>query len=144
MKELIETLHKGAYSCVISNQGTVRTFTQRGVADLYDLYEHQRTFLQGAQVADKVIGKGAAALMALGQVQEVYGDIISTHALSVLRSAGIRVSYGKEVPYIINRAGTGQCPLETLCRPYNHPEDMYPVIQEFVLKVRQSVPAGGK
>ena len=38
MKDLTSILHSGNYSCVISNNGTVRTFTRRGVNDLYDIY----------------------------------------------------------------------------------------------------------
>ena len=39
MDELIRLLHDGGYSCVI-RKGEIRTFTQRGVADLYDLLSH--------------------------------------------------------------------------------------------------------
>lgn len=37
MESIIDILHKGGYSCVMKNREEVRTFTQRGVADLYDL-----------------------------------------------------------------------------------------------------------
>ena len=37
MEELINLLHSGGYSCVIANGDNIRTFTQRGVADLYHL-----------------------------------------------------------------------------------------------------------
>ena len=69
MEELIETLHTGGYSCVIEKEGKIRTFIRRGVADLYDLYENEKAFMQGARIADKVIGKGAAALIALGKMK---------------------------------------------------------------------------
>ena len=62
MEELINLLHTGGYSCVIDNEGKIRTFTQRGVADLYDLLTREPEFLKGALIADKVVGKGAAAL----------------------------------------------------------------------------------
>lgn len=39
MESIIDILHKGGYSCVMKNREEVRTFTQRGVADLYDLYQ---------------------------------------------------------------------------------------------------------
>lgn len=65
MDELIRLLHEGGYSCVIRKE-EIRTFTQRGVADLYDLLNQHPAFLHGAQVADKVVGKAAAALMVLG------------------------------------------------------------------------------
>ena len=73
-EEMIERLHTGNYACVIRNGNEERVFYQRGVADLYDLLKNQPDFLNHAQVADKVIGKGAAALMALGKVAEVYTD----------------------------------------------------------------------
>ena len=47
MEELINLLHTGGYSCVIANEGKIRTFTQRGVADLYDLLTREPEFLKG-------------------------------------------------------------------------------------------------
>ena len=89
MESIIDILHKGGYSCVMKNREEVRTFTQRGVADLYDLYQADSAFMKGAAIADKVIGKGAAALMVLGGFKTVYADIISTPALALLCEAGI-------------------------------------------------------
>ena len=72
MEELINLLHTGGYSCTIANKGEIRTFTQRGVADIYDLLTQEPEFLKGASIADKVVGKGAAALMILGGIKELY------------------------------------------------------------------------
>lgn len=57
---------------MIANGDRIRTFTRRGVADLYDLLVQEPEFLHGAFVADKVIGKAAASLMVLGGVRQVY------------------------------------------------------------------------
>ena len=135
MEELIETLHTGGYSCVIEKEGKIRTFTHRGVADLYDLYENKKEFMQGARIADKVIGKGAAALIVLGKMKEVYADVISSSALSVLRAAGIPTDFKEETPFIVNRDKTG-CPLETACKDLNTPEEMFPAIKAFVAQLR--------
>lgn len=54
MESIIDILHKGGYSCVMKNREEVRTFTQRGVADLYDLYQADSAFMKGATIADKV------------------------------------------------------------------------------------------
>lgn len=54
MESIIDILHKGGYSCVMKNREEVRTFTQRGVADLYDLYQADSAFMKGAAIADKV------------------------------------------------------------------------------------------
>lgn len=51
MESIIDILHKGGYSCVMKNREEVRTFTQRGVADLYDLYQADSAFMKGAAIA---------------------------------------------------------------------------------------------
>lgn len=114
----------------------IRTFIQRGVADLYDLYQADPAFMKGAAIADKVIGKGAAALMILGGIRTVYADVISTPALALLRHEGIETAFAKEVPHIINRDRTGWCPLETACDKLQSVAEMYPVIQNFIKNIR--------
>lgn len=139
MNEIIKLLHEGGYSCVIRNGGEIRTFTQRGVADLYDLLQQDPTFLKGAWIADKVIGKAAAALMVLGGMREIYTDIISEPALSLLKNAGIKVDCVQAVPRIQNRAKTGWCPLETICYEVEAAEDMFPLIRDFVQQMRNQI-----
>lgn len=114
MEDLISLLYNGHHSLVVAN-GEVCTFSGRGISDLYLLLTNVPGFLRGASVADKVVGKGAAALMVLGGVQEVYAGIISTPALDLLHKSGIAVRFGQKVPNIINRAGDSICPVEQLC-----------------------------
>lgn len=66
----------------------------------------------------------------------VYADIISTPALALLCEAGIETTFAQEVPHIINRDKTGWCPLETACMELNTVEEMYPVIQNFISRIR--------
>lgn len=136
MEEIIDLLHMGGFSCVMKNREEVRTFTQRGVADLYDLYQAAPDFMKGASIADKVIGKGAAALMVLGGFKAVYADVISEPAVNLLRESGVEVTFSQKVPHIINRDKSGWCPLETACHDLKSVEEMYPVIREFVNKMR--------
>ncbi len=131
-ENLVKILHDGGYSCVIAKGNEVRTFTRRGVADLYDLYNTDPGFMEGAAVADKVIGKGAAALLVLGKVKSVYTDVISVPALGLLHKAHIGTGFVREVPFIVNRDKTGSCPLESVCVDIDNAEDIYPVIQDFL------------
>lgn len=131
MQDLIDMLHRSGCSCVLRN-GNVHTYEQRGVADLYDLLHRHPQLLCGAEVADKVVGKGAAALMVLGRVKEVYADVISEPALALFAGAGIPVSYALSVPAIRNRTGDGWCPVETLCRDCATAADCLPLIRGFM------------
>ena len=135
MEELINLLHSGEYSCVIANEGKVRTFTQRGVADLYDLLTQEPDFLKGALIADKVVGKGAAALIS-GGIKELYTDIISSKAMDLFRTSDVKVGFGQEVPFIWNRDRTGWCPVETMCSEEESAEAILPMIRDFLEKVR--------
>ena len=132
MHTLIPLLHTGNFSCVIRKGMEVRTFTQRGVADLYALLTTEPDFLKGSSIADKVIGKGAAALMIKGGVKHVYADVISRPALVLLQSYHIDVQYKTLTDNIINRAGTGICPVEQRCLPLEKLEDMVDAIGDFV------------
>ena len=95
-EEIINILHEGQYTCVIKNSSGIHTFTNRGVADLYDLYTDNPEFLAGASVADKAVGKAAASLMILGGVASVYTDVISSPALSMLRKANVEIRFATE------------------------------------------------
>lgn len=134
MDALIALLHEGQYSCVVRNGAETRTFTQRGVADLLNILDNTPDFLHGALVADKVVGKGAAALMVMGKVREVYAEVISTPALHLLKANGVNVSYTEEAARIVNRTKNGLCPVETLCLDLCEPEEMLIRIRNFINK----------
>ena len=132
MKELIEVLHTGNYSCVIRSSNETHTFSQRGVADLYDIVKNRPGFLEGSLVADKVVGKAAAALMILGGIAELYAEVISSSALALLRDADIAVGFGREVPFIENRDKSNWCPLEKMCYNETSAKTILPLVEEFI------------
>lgn len=130
MDMLTELLHEGNHTLVVSN-GETRSYDKRGISALYELLQGEPDFLCGASVADKVVGKGAAALMILGHVKELHADLVSEDALALLRESSVLVTYGNKVPYIRNRAGTGMCPVETLCKGCATAESCLPLITAF-------------
>ena len=95
--ELVRTLHEGGHTLVVANGAQIRTFDRRGVADLHTLLTDGGEFLRGATVADKVVGKAAAALMLLGGVSEMHTEVISRPALDLLAGSGMRVGYDVEI-----------------------------------------------
>ena len=70
--------------------------------------------------------------MILSGVSEVYAEVVSRPALDLLTAEGIAVQYDVCVPAIINRAGTGICPVETLCRDCLTARDCLPLIENFI------------
>jgi iron complex outermembrane receptor protein/vitamin B12 transporter len=137
MNDNIRILQEGNFSCVISNGDEQRTFTQRGVADLYDLYRSEPQFLKGASVADKVVGKAAASLMILGGVKQLYTNIASEPALDLLAGTDIEVEYTLKVPFIENSDRTGWCPLESACYELKSEAEALIAIQNFIAGMRK-------
>lgn len=131
-QELIIQLHTQRCSCVIENKGTILTFHQRGVKDLHQLLTREPEFLHGANIADKVVGKGAAALMIVGGVEWVYADVISQAAMELFSQSKVDIQFGELVPNIINRTGTDICPVEKLCQSCRTATECLPLIDKFV------------
>lgn len=124
-------------SCVISNGTEIYAGRERGVADLFRLLKENPGLLAGAFVADKVVGKGAAALMVSGGVAEVHAFVISRPALELLQKSGVTVGYGELVDNIINRSRTGICPVEALCADCHTAAECLPLIENFVSRQNQ-------
>lgn len=133
MRELIDTLRLTQCSCVIAAaDGRTVVCRGRGVSDLYRIYTSEPALLRGASIADKVVGKGAAAIMVCGSVKAVHAITISQAALTLLEEAGIQTTCDRCVPHIINRAGTDLCPVERRCMPCHTAAECLPHIARFI------------
>ena len=132
MKQLIEILHNEGLTLVVkSADGQLHRFTQRGVKDLLSLVTKSPEVLKDAFIADKAVGKAAAACMVSGSVKQVHADVMSEPALELLHSHGVVAECTQLVDHIINRAGDGWCPLERLSRDENDPATIIAKINEF-------------
>jgi hypothetical protein len=95
-------------------QGNITLYYRKGVYDLEDLLEHAPARLRDAEIADKVIGKAAAAMAIVGGVKSIYAEVMSRKALPLLLEAGVEYSYGELVDKIIIPEGDNRCPLESI------------------------------
>ena len=102
MKQLIDILHGEGLTLVIkSADGVIHRFTQRGVKDLLALVTENPAVLHDAVVADKAVGKAAAACMAVGGVRQVHADVMSEPAFSLLKNHCIESDYGELVHRLV-------------------------------------------
>ena len=132
MKQLIDILHSEGLTLVVkSGDGTIHRFTQRGVKDLLTLVTTVPEVLHSAIIADKAVGKAAAACMVQGGVKQVWADVMSEPAMTLLRAYGVEAECGTLVDHIINRAGTDWCPMERLSREIDDPATIIQKIQDF-------------
>ncbi len=83
---------------------------EKGIKPLLKLT--QGDDLRNASAADRIVGKAAAMLYALTGVEAVFAQVLSEQGRTVLKRYGIVYEYGTLTENIINRAGTGLCPME--------------------------------
>lgn len=136
-KTLLQILREGNHTLVVKNNGSVETFDRRGIRELLALLEVRPEFLKGAEVADKVVGKAAAALMISGGVKHISTGVASRLAIDLLQAHRVSIEFEKEVPYIINRDQTAICPLEAACKPTENLSQCLQAVADFVRRVRE-------
>ena len=97
------------------------------------------TFLtddQRLQLIDLLHVEACSCVIRNGDVTRIFGelhaDVISRPARLLLAASPVHVSYTLEVPYIVNRTRTGQCPVETLCRDCATAAEALPLIRNFI------------
>lgn len=141
LEQLKEILSQSNHTLAIYDQDEqLHTYDNKGVRDLYTLLTTEPQVLKGAMVADKIVGKGAAALMIVGGIAELHTQIISEPAIKLLELSGIRYSFDEKVDHIENRDKTGWCPVETLCKDVPTAGQCVPLIANFIesLKIKQN------
>ena len=126
---LLNILNADSHSLVVLNNDSISYYNGRGVSDLLTLLTEEPERLKDAVVADKMVGRAAAVLMTAGGVREVYTNLISTPALEMLREAGIPVSFDEEVPQILNRDRSGQCPIDALLNDAENTDECVEILR---------------
>lgn len=121
LAKAVETLKSGAYTCVLCKGDRLYTATERGVKPLLS-WLHDGTDLRDFAAADKVVGKAAALLYVLLGVRAVYAPVMSKAAFETLAKNGIDAHCDRTVKHIMNRAGTGLCPMEETVMDIDDPQ----------------------
>lgn len=111
------------------------TMNERGIKPLILLIESGRDFSEYS-AADKIIGKAAAFLFVKLRVKAVYGSVMSRGAVEVFEKYAIPYSYSTFTEKIINRKGTGNCPMEEAVCDAVDPNDAYDRVLQKLLELQ--------
>ena len=113
LEQAKKRLQQGDVTCVVVNHGEIlHALSGMGIKPILTVLRQSPQDLQGAAVADKVIGRAAATALVRAGVGQVYGQIMSEHGKARLESFGVTAAWGQLVERIDNRDGTDMCPLE--------------------------------
>lgn len=127
-------LESGEPTLVLCSKTKTITSAERGVKTLLAFVKEKKN-LKGFSAADKVVGKGAAALFCLLGIKELYTPLISEGARGLLEENGIEVFFDEEVKNIINRKGDGICPVESALGEERELSKCLEIIEATVLRL---------
>lgn len=117
--------------CVFVREGAVlRPGEGTGVRPLVRALDEDPELLRGSVVVDKIVGKAAAMLAVLGGAAGVYGLTMSAAARDYLAARGIPAEWETLTERIINRTGTGLCPMETAVLDIDDPAEGLAALRE--------------
>lgn len=114
---------------VLYANGEGKAYYQNRITDIKEILQQDKMALQGAVIADKVIGKVAGSILAVAGVKEIYADVMSQYAIPVLEQNGIQYEYKNLVDYIQNNDKTGMCPMEN---KYKEEKDIHKIFKEMI------------
>jgi hypothetical protein len=130
LRKAVRRLEETDATFVAVKDGWIFESHDRGIAPMMKLLSEDPESLRGTCVADKVIGKAAALLLCYAGIQKLYAKTISEHAISVLKDHALPCECGQTVPFIVNRAGDGMCPMEQLVLGVTTPDEAYAILRE--------------
>ncbi len=131
-------LHEHSMTLVLVRDGHVLLDSSRpGIADLAACAAERAGQLQGAVLADRVIGRAAALLIRYLGLAAAYADLTSRPALDELAAAGIPLEYRCLVPSIRDHTGEHLCPFEQLTQGIVEPALAAAAIREVLGRLQQ-------
>ncbi|TCO77487.1 DUF1893 domain-containing protein [Marinisporobacter balticus] len=132
-----EMLEKSALTLVIVKaEKVIFSSKDKGIKPMYTVIATMKEKLDGASVADRVIGRAAAMLCKYGNIKELHTKIVSEGAVEVLENSNILFKYEEKFPYIKNRDKTDMCPVEKLSQDTDNPALLLKRIQNFLENIK--------
>lgn len=134
-KQLVQTtIRSGAASlCAADDEALVYCETGRGVTPLLAVLERERSSAhKPLDWGDKLVGRAAGLLLVLATPRSVFARTMSSGAAEVLRTAGIPFTYDVLIPDVLNREGTGPCPMEAAVRDIDDPVEALQTLERTV------------
>ena len=124
-------------TCVAVRNGETIITCERGVKPLLRWISEGRNF-EGWSVADKVVGKAPALLYVQLKPTAVFATAMSEDARDILLARGIACGCDDLVPFIVNRAGDGQCPMDSCVAGISDPHEAERAIRECARRMAAS------
>lgn len=124
---------------IVKDEKVIFKSSLQGLLGLIRAIDSLGDLIFSSSVADKIVGRAAALLLAYFQAEEVYAVTISERGLNTLIKYNVRVEYDRLVPEIMNKQGTDMCPFEKLSLTVQSPSEAYIKIKRYLESIKTDV-----
>jgi len=111
--------------CAVKQGEILFESTLQGVASFLEAVKKIGGKLEGASVADKVVGKAVALLCVRSKIRYVFAGILSKEARTVFENHSITFESDEVVDNILNISKKDICPFELLVKDISDPDESY-------------------
>ena len=116
----LKRLVRDGHTVAASDGERLLTSCERGIKPLVQWLNDGGDFC-GFSFADKIVGRAAAMLYVRLGAARVWAQVMSRGGKTVLAAHGIAAECEVETERIINRLGTGMCPMEEAVEGIDNP-----------------------
>ncbi len=128
---------EASYSLVAARNHFYYVSHERGIAPIMIMLKRDRNYFYDCIVVDKIIGKAAAMMLTLSCAKYIHAQLMSTSAMRYLDQHGIPYSYDQSCEWIVNRSGTGMCPMEAAVASLEDGEAAYEALYQKLNQLRK-------
>jgi hypothetical protein len=110
---------------IAKNGEIILESSSHGISGFLEAVEKLGDMLNGASVADKVVGKAIALLCVYAKVRMVYAATLSKEAKKFFEKYGVYHEWEELVENILDFNKAGVCPFEKLATEISNPNKAY-------------------
>ena len=108
-----------------------------GISGLLQAVGDLKENLHDSSVADRVVGRAAALVLAQSGVKGVYAATLSKEGLRVLEENDIYIEHDNLVPKILDKEGKSICPFERFSATIESVDEAYEELRTFAESLRE-------
>jgi len=115
---------------IVKNGELLYSTESHRISGFLDALDKCAERLQGASLADRVIGKAIALLCIRAKIKEVYAAVLSRKAQTIFKQHKIVCHWNKLVENILDTTKKDMCPFEKAAEEISDPEKAYKIFKE--------------
>jgi hypothetical protein len=111
---------------IVKNGAVVYSTKSHRISGFLEAIEKCGPDLQGASMADLVVGKAVALLCVYAGIREVFAGVLSRKAMAVLKQNNVVFSWNEVVDNVLDTNKSETCPFEKAAKEISDPQKAYP------------------